>query len=672
MKLQFSARSSSQEDYLDPSMCGLAVHSDCVRGNGSLSDPFLYEICLENTSKEPFLGVFHTELCAEASGTSPQFFLPGFLYGTNRGDTPIKVDNKYPRLRPGKPELPASPFWMVRSDRLSHPAAFLYLPVGKDRRCGHLYGLTASPWLVKKEGNLMQPGEPGQDGAAFGQFTGFSCSLDHLSVGYTLGYENAPWLFIQSHNIKDRAPLSEKNSILLPARASVCFSLRVYDLEASDVRILYSSEEEVYRLWHQTPRSGVSVPEAAEDLMLAVSRYAWLPKDRNYSGFVRENKDGSLSFNRIFSISWTGGLSAAVPVLMAALRLGDETAHAQALSCIDNIVQNSQNPCSGLPFETWDAENGWSCRGWWYDGMHNGGHSGYLDGQTVYYILKAYELEKKFSHREHRDWLSFARHVLQHLHAQRNSDGEYAYVLSEETGAGIEYDAMGSCWGLAAEALFARITGEDENLGDLKESEAHYYRAFVQKGICYGAPLDTDKTVDSEGVLSYIRAVRFLHEITGDPVLLDHLRDALCYEYSFKLCYNTPVQTPPLSAIGWSSCGGSITSVANPHIHPMSSTVIDEMLYYLQFREDSYIRSRLSDTVLWSLQTFNTFDGEYGYGHRGWMSERFCHCEGLLVEKYPDGSPASTWFALMPWACGSILEGICGELWENIENLSAR
>jgi len=29
------------------------------------------------------------------------------------------------------------------------------------------------------------------------------------------------------------------------------------------------------------------------------------------------------------------------------------------------------------------------------------------------------------------------------------------------------------------------------------------------------------------------------------------------------------------------------------------------------------------------------------------------------------GSPVSTWFALMPWACGSILEGLNGEAWEN-------
>ena len=135
-------------------------------------------------------------------------------------------------------------------------------------------------------------------------------------------------------------------------------------------------------------------------------------------------------------------------------------------------------------------------------------------------------------------------------------------------------------------------------------------------------------------------------------------------KYSFKFCYNVPVQVPPLSRLGWSSCGGSITSVANPHIHPMSCTVADEMLYYLRRRPDAYIESRLRDTVGWSLQTFNTFDREYDYGRAGWMSERFCHCEGLLVQTYPDGSPASTWFALMPWACGSVLEGVCGDWWD--------
>ena len=52
---------------------------------------------------------------------------------------------------------------------------------------------------------------------------------------------------------------------------------------------------------------------------------------------------------------------------------------------------------------------------------------------------------------------------------------------------------------------------------------------------------------------------------------------------------------------------------------------------------------------------------------KGWMSERFCHSEGLLPEKYPDGSPSSTWFALLPWGASNIIEGIVGEYWEQNE-----
>lgn len=146
--------------------------------------------------------------------------------------------------------------------------------------------------------------------------------------------------------------------------------------------------------------------------------------------------------------------------------------------------------------------------------------------------------------------------------------------------------------------------------------------------------------------------------------MLSHMGDALDYEFTFKFCYNSPIRIPPLSRVGWSSCGGSITSVTNPHIHPMSSGIVDELLYYVQRTGDEYVKSRLLDTVKWSCQVSNRCDGEYDYGKQGWMSERFCHCEGLLTEHYPDGTPASTWFALMPWACGCILEALTGETWE--------
>lgn len=159
-------------------------------------------------------------------------------------------------------------------------------------------------------------------------------------------------------------------------------------------------------------------------------------------------------------------------------------------------------------------------------------------------------------------------------------------------------------------------------------------------------------------ILTGLLSVRCLHEITGNPKYLDHLDAGLRYEFTFKFCYNGRISIPPLSTIGWSSCGGSITSVANPHIHPMSSTIVAEMKYLYEKTGSKYIKNRLNDTILWGCQTYNTFDGEYGYGRVGWMSERFCYSQGLVTEKYEDGSPASTWFALMPWASMSVLEGL--------------
>ena len=99
---------------------------------------------------------------------------------------------------------------MVRADRLSHPAAFLL-------DGGRWYGLSAAPYFVRQNG-VLQPWQPGRAGT-FAQFAGFTCSLNTGSVGYTLGYENAPWLFVQSHNIKPRAPMGE-NCLTLAAGES--------------------------------------------------------------------------------------------------------------------------------------------------------------------------------------------------------------------------------------------------------------------------------------------------------------------------------------------------------------------------------------------------------------------------------------------------------------------
>ena len=151
--------------------------------------------------------------------------------------------------------------------------------------------------------------------------------------------------------------------------------------------------------------------------------------------------------------------------------------------------------------------------------------------------------------------------------------------------------------------------------------------------------------------------------MTEDENYLNQMKDALNYEFSFKFAYNSKVQVPPLSKIGWSSSGGVVTSVCNPHIHPMSNNIIDDMIYYLNKRSDDYVKSRLNDTILWGLQTYNAFDDEFDYGKKGWMTERFCYSEGLLTERYLSGEKSSVWFAFLPWGAANVIEGFCGELW---------
>ena len=628
-------RKGSAEQYIPCSECGIDFSYDAVSEDDLKR---IYRVTVTNTDPEDFHGIIN--VMVKSAAENPKFFMPGYMYDRNTADMPSSGRKAFPRIKENASTMPESSFFMTRSDRLAEPISLIY-----DN--GTVMGISAVPVITGEDGSFVQ-------------YCGFSCCIEEgcASAGYMLGYENAPWLFVQTATVREREPLSDKNSFVLAAGDSYSFDLTVYSYSGEDERAIYPAIEDCYLCFHESPRSieGMDAEKALNMLCSAIRDYAWLDDEQIYTGFVYDRPEG-FAYNRIPSISWTNGLVVAVPMIIWANRTGDETARSQSLTFIDNTVKTAYNPSSGLLYES--VQNGKpSVRGWWYNGMHSGGHSSYINGQAIYYILQAYCDEKEKQGVLHEEWLSLAGKVVERINKELNTDFEYPFSMSENTGAGLEYDSMGSAWCLAATALYEQITGDRGYMDLLKKSEDHYYNAFIRKVECYGGPLDTDKAVDSEGVLSYIRAVRILQEITGNDGLLDHLRDALYYEFTFKLGYNTHITYRPLSEIGWSSCGGSITSVANPHIHPMSSTVIGEMRYYLQFRDDRYVRNRLDDTVGWSLQTFNTKDREYGYGRAGWMSERFCFCEGLLTEKYPNGETASTWFALMPWASGSIIEGL--------------
>lgn len=674
MNLLFSARSKAQEntDYLPLEEQGISAKLECTPGDGSVEKPYVVNITLKNGNPQAWEGVIHMELAVPKA--EPKFFLPAFMYGRNRGESPKDVLCEFPRIREGEADRPASSWWMVRGDRLSHPAAFIY-------DSGKVYGFHASPFIIEKNGKKRQwcPADGSYNSDfTISQYAGYSCNInkqpekttfgmelrsekasEYCTVGYTLGYEDAPWKFIQSHNVKERQPLSN-NCVRFLAGESISLEMTVYAYDVEGETGINEAVKAVYETYHQSPRSGSMIKDAVSDLATAVYRDAWLPKEKCYSGFVYD-RTGEFTYNKLGSLTWTNGLSVAVPILIAGIRLKNDEMRRQALFCIQNMIEHCMNPDSGFPYDAC-SDGKWSIKGWWFDRMHTPGHASYLMGQAIYYILRAYYYEKMYAGCEHIEFLRFVEPVLDRMERAKNTDDEYPYIFSAKTGAGLEYDSFGGAWCFAAIAYYSFITGKENYLESLKRSEKHYYEEFVAKMECYGAPLDAEKAVDSEGVLAYLRGIHYLHRLTGAEIYLRHMKDALDYEFTFKFCYNVPIAVPPLSKIGWSSCGGSVTSTANPHIHPMSSTVVDEILYYAEQTKDAYVMERLKDVIRWGCQTYNTYDGEYDYGKKGWMSERFCYSEGLLAEKYEDGSPASTWFCLMSWACGSILEGLTGDI----------
>lgn len=654
LELTARLKGSASTRYMSISETALKVRIEEAGTPSSISSEYVLRIV--NEQPEQWEGVIKVAL--PVKNEAARFFMPAFLYGRNRGELEFEPGTRlFPRLKEAEADaelnIPFSDYWMVRSDRLSHPVSL----VESD---GRIAGLSVSPYTVIEDGKTVC-WTPQQRGS-FNQYNGFFCSVTcaRAEVGFTLGYENAPVLYVESVIVQDRAPLQDQ-VFRIPGHSEIIIPFRKYESEAQDSLAVNDIIREVYDQYHQSPREGALLTQGVQDIAEAIFRDSYVPEIRNYSTQVYF-QDGELVKNPLASISWTGGVEVAVPLLFASYRLNRPDMRKQALECIDHIVRNSMNEKSGLPFDAF-TDGEWTTKGWWDQHFKTSGHSSYLVGQALYYILKAFDMEKKRGSLQS-EWFSFCVKVLDRIGLTLNDQHEYPHLWSAETGEGMEYDSFSGAWCLASHVYLFKLTGNPGLLEQCRLSEEHYYEAYVKRMECYGTPHDTYKAVDSEGVLAYIKAVALLHQLTGEDKYLVRLRDALEYEFTFKFCYNSPVQILPLSKLGWSSSGGSVTSTCNPHVHPMSNNVLDELQYYVDLTSDAYMRSRLDDTLTWGLQTYNRLDGEFDYGLTGWMTERFCHSEGLVSEVYADGSPSSVWFCFLPWGAANVLEGMCGELWE--------
>ncbi len=646
-------------------------------GNGNSENPYVLEIEIDNHGDKTWTGVIKVSLFTAEKDA--RFFLPGYMYGDNCSTSHLQpwLIKEFQRLKKGPVIRPFSPYWYMRSDQLTHPVAVMF----RDRK---ILGISGSPFLTKADPTTFWG--PGVEG--FAGYNGFYCSVEkNAEIGFTVGYLNYPGIYTSPWEYTGY-DANNQGCISIPAGTSLKFDIRVFAFESEHEDGLGKVIENIYGFYHEKPlkKKQAGIEEIAADICNAISKDAYSPLHNSYSlimmksmpGFTKNkykmrdnyNPDDYV-FNNEGLIGWTNGAVIAVPLLQASYRLNEGFLRTQAIKVIDEIVDKSVNPVTGIPYCT-KIDGRWTNSGWWTPWIESEkvkpGHSSYIIGQSLYYILKAYELEKSHGN-EHAAWLSFVGKIIEIVSKTQDENGAFPRFWDEKTAAGTEYDAFSGCWVSAALAYYIKLASKKDLLPIVRKSEMRYYGDVVRME-CSKTPLDVADAPDSEGILAYIRLTKILHELAGEKAVngisyLERMRTGIDYALSFTFCYNVPLLSPPLGKLHWSTSGGSITSVCNAVIHCMLNTILDEIHYYYMQTGNEYYGKRLADIHDWGLQVYNQYDCQFFFGKTGWSSEYFCQAERYVLDvRFSDNTRSNLWFAYHPWATASVLEGMSGQMWK--------
>ncbi len=368
-------------------------------------------------------------------------------------------------------------------------------------------------------------------------------------------------------------------------------------------------------------------------------------------------------WRRVTEIGWTGGGVLAYPLVLCRDVLGAkaDVPLAAALSGEElfNRMVDGYNEKSGLLNDlTAPAADGSRVNGWWTGyGLVKDCHCAYTVGSGIHYLTKTMD----YLHRTGREfstrWLETSRKVLTTVVELQREDGAFGYTYSTTERRVLDWSGFAGCWFAPALVYLYRLTGEETWL-HAAEKALHYYHGFVKDLNCYGTPMDTWKAVDEEGNLAFLRGCRLVHEATGSDEFLQYLKDAAGYEFLWRYGYRTHPEHTPLND-GWTACGGAVTSVSNPHIHPMGVIVDSDLRYLARVTGDAYYADRAADSAAWMRQCLELYPEKTGYGRYGVLSERWCPSDGLDVERFSDGRPYSSWFSHNLWASACVLEAAC-------------
>jgi hypothetical protein len=566
--------------------------------------------------------------------------IPGNIHGDN--NAPFVRPGEFPCLTSARPaERNCAPLWEFRADRASHPVSILCCQRGA-------VGISIDPY---------SPSRDADDG--FIRNGLFAALPDRFGVA--LGYGNDPLTFVEKTHF---APATAD----LTHRAGA--SGNIFAVPGAGRLAAHRIVRALYEEMRSVPQFSRSFRDALRALADAFAKINFSPEIQQYTNRkCRVPVDLTLEpWRAIVEIGWTGGSVLAHPFQLAE-RLFPDLKFPKDSAQIFNEIVTGFNESSGFLNDTtlnrftrnrpkdWNASE---INGWWSGFLPQtpGNHCAYTNAHAAYYLLRAASNPLPADAPHCRRWVDVALRVLDTAVELQRDDGAFGYIFSSSEKKVVDFDGFAGCWFAPALVHAWKLTS-NTRYRDAAARALHYYRHFVTNLACWGTPMDTFKSVDSEGNLAFIRAAKLMHTHTTDPLYLDMLQDGANYEYLWRYGFRARPQSPPLKDSDWNSCGGSITSVSNPHIHPMSTVVTEDLHYLARKTGDAYHANRADDGIAWLMNTMELYPQITGYGAYGILSERTCPSDGLLVERYhDDNSASSTWWSYNAWAAASAMEAI--------------
>jgi len=578
--------------------------------------------------------------------------IPCNIYGdNNKGGC---VPGELPFLTKKEEDCFTSERWEMRADRAATPLSALSF-------AGGAVGISIDPYADGIQGGVRVK-EGREEGKVVHIHNGVFAKLPYY-CGVSLGYTNDPVTYVGKRCCT--ASTAER------ARKAMACGM-IYLLEGTGRALIHTMIRREYPKRHQRAVYQKTALEAIRGMVESFTQRNWDDTAQEYTNMkchIPEEPHMS-PWREVCDIGWCGGGVLAYPLVLARAIPGvvNEETFRKARSgeeMIDHILE-AYNSVSGLLYNyTKPRRAGGDPNGGWMSLPT--GHSAYMLGSALHYILKTAVWLAETGKEYPQHWLKRSKEVLDHVVKLQREDGAFGFGYSQNEEKVIEWNGFAGCWFAPALVYLWKLCGEEGYLQSAKKA-LRYYQHYVGSLFCYGTPLDTRQAVDEEGNLAFIRGCRLVHEYTQEEEFLEYLKQGAEYEYLWRYSYKARPEYPPLNDGEWNSCGGSVTSVSNPHIHPMGLIVDTDLRYLARQTGDVYHWDRAEDSFAWAMQNLERYPEKNGYGWYGIMSERWCPSDGLLIEQYTDGTPSSTWFSYNLWAAANALEAIEEKLLEEQGN----